>query len=88
MSKSFLFKNSKKFAQPTKESSNKDKNLVLNKWMSDDYKLKEQVQLDPQELDEEFQPQETIVGIKEPRLDTGLLKKRIADKIKNMGSPE
>jgi len=69
---------------PEKELSNKDQNLILNKWMSDKYKLKDSPQIEDQpELDEEFQTQTIVVGPKDPRIDTSLLKKRIADKIKN-----
>lgn len=88
MTKFSLFKNSTKNTPPIKKTSNKDDVQKLNKWMSDDYKIKSQELLsDPVELDEEFQSQETIVAPKDGRIETGLLKNRIADKIKKLNPP-
>ena len=77
----------KKF-QPKKNTSKKSDNVLIKEWMTGNKKQNDQdVIVYPQTLEAEgSQPQESIVNKKNPRIETGLLKIRIAEKVKKLGS--
>lgn len=77
----------KKF-QPKKDTSKKSENLLIKEWMTGNKKQNDQdVIVYPQTLEaEDSQPEGSIVNKKNPRIETGLLKIRIAEKVKKLDS--
>ena len=87
MAKNTPFKNLSKKVQPEQETSKKSADLVINQWMAGNNLQNDQdVIVYPQTLEQDKpQPQESIINTKNPRIETGLLKVRIAEKIKKFG---
>ena len=85
MAKTIPFNNFAKKVQPKKGTSKKSDNIIIDQWMSDGKKQKGQDSIVYSQVLEEdkLQPQENITNTKNPRIETQLLKNRIAEKLKN-----
>ena len=82
MAKNTLFNYFVRKGHSTSESSKSrvpknNKNAVINQWMSENYKISEDTQ-------EKVVSKKKVVFKKDPKIDTGILKNRIAEKTRKI----